>query len=75
MTNLEKIRTMSIVELARFIYELDVYDGIANLAYCEEVCQMRDEKGHSTCEEDNRPCDKLSDMDCIIAWLENEAKG
>ncbi len=61
-TNYDKIRNMSIDEMAAAIDNMDCYGGIL-----DEVCLM-------ACPEQNCNLDEKKCIDCIRRWLESEAE-
>ena len=74
MTKAEKIKSLTIDELAGFIEQLDVNKVISRRQYCQNVCPIRNEDGFLACDPENLPCRTITDKECIIAWLESEVK-
>lgn len=74
MTNLEKIRTMPVKELASFLEKLDGDDLTIDRRYCSEVCPMHGESGCQVIDDEISPCEETTVLEHIVAWLEHEVE-
>jgi len=70
MTNFEKIKQMTHIELAEFLSNHLLFDQIAN-EFCGDKCEHSDSNGRCTVSEEG--CLK-SDVVLLKQWLELEVK-
>ena len=75
MTNFEKIKGMTLEELAEFLMQLDIGGRISDTLYCRTCKHNTAEAFPFGCDiPDNEklPCEDLTPDECIRRWLEYE---